>query len=382
MSRIFEFSGGGFFLGLLACAFLTTSALTAQETTVEHHAPAPPIPGFLAVSGQPFHSLLDDVTIKSEPYEDGYFSFVAQCQLNAPNDPAAANETDSDVSDETEWAALLTYGCDEKKCNGCSNLTFTNSPQSNQFRSCQSQPSEKDSEDYCEQVSQLLATILKGSPASFEAKSSAIETAMQMVAQKTLADNELRINELKMAHQKEIGQLQDQLLEAKGRKESLNQVMAWLRPIYDNQNRNYQQLQKLTAVKKNQLPPFRLPEIDNLERFVETSVPGSWMCGGEERGSSPRKLDRSLIPSSARMASKTLAENREAEIAKLKQELQRIDARLSKLLNQSAKRSVQTATHLQPVFVPEEQLVPILQTPERHSALRRLEPTQRLNRTR
>jgi len=82
------------------------------------------------------------------------------------------------------------------------------------------------------------------------------------------------------------------------------------------------------------------------------------------------------------MASKSLADKREAEIAKLKQELKRIDSRISKLVNQSENQPIQTATHLQPVYVANEQLVPILNVPERHSAARSLDSTQRLNRNR
>ena len=284
-----------------------------------------------------------------------------------------ANAVSTQSETEADWAELLTYTCNDKGCNGCSNLTFTNSPKSQ----CQIVPSENESaqeksEDFCEQISQLLATTLDGSQASFEVKSEAIETAMQMVAEKTLADAELQINELKIAHQKQVDQLENQLLEAKDQRESIDQVLSWLRPIYFNQNRNYQHLQQLTAA-KNQPIPYRLPQVENTERY-----------GKDNR--TAHKFDRSLVPSSAKMASKSLAENREAEIAKLKQELQRIDSRLSKLVNQSENqfedKAVQTVNHLQPVYVPNEKLVPIPNAPERHSALRRLAPTQRPNRNR
>ena len=122
MSRNLKFSSCGFFLGLMACASLITntlitSTLAAQEASDKHPAPAPAIPGVQAlipgvqaVGGHPFLALLDDVTIKTQPYADGYFSFTAQCQLNAPIDTAAvANAVSTQSETEADWAELLTY---------------------------------------------------------------------------------------------------------------------------------------------------------------------------------------------------------------------------------------------------------------------------------
>lgn len=368
MSRNLNRSGCGFFMGLMAGAFLMTSTLAAQETTAKHPAPAPAIPGVQALNDHPFSSLLDDVTIEPQPYANGYFSFVAQCQLNAPLDSAAVTNANSAQSEtEATWAQLMTYTCNDKNCNN-SNLTFTNSPSSNlspncNTHSCTDESAQSKSEDFCEQISQLLATTLDGTQASFEAKSEAIETAMQMVAEKTRANAELEFSEIKKAHQNQIDQLQEQLLELKNQGESLDLVLSWLRPIYANQNRNYQQLQQL-AQSKTQPNPYHLSLVKPL-------------------GKKPTfNFDRSLIPSSAQMASKSLADKREAEIAKLKQELKKIDSRLSELVNQSENQRVQTATHLQPVYVPNEQLAPILNVPERHSAAQNLDSTQQLNRNR
>jgi len=236
MSRNLKCSGCGFFLGLMAYALLMTNTLAAQKTTDKHPAPAPAIPGVQAINGHPFSSLLDDVTIKPQPYADGYFSFVAQCQLNAPLDSAAVTNANSAQSEtEATWAELMTYTCNDKTCNA-SNLTFTNSPNSNlspscSVHSCTDESAQAKSEDFCEQISQLLATTLDGTQASFEAKSEAIETAMQMVAEKTRADAELELSEIKKAHQNQIDQLQGQLLETKHQGESIDLVLSWLRRL-------------------------------------------------------------------------------------------------------------------------------------------------------
>jgi len=138
MSRNLNRSGCGFFMGLMAGAFLMTSTLAAQETTAKHPAPAPAIPGVQALNDHPFSSLLDDVTIEPQPYANGYFSFVAQCQLNAPLDSAAVTNANSAQSEtEATWAQLMTYTCNDKNCNN-SNLTFTNSPSSNLSPNCNS----------------------------------------------------------------------------------------------------------------------------------------------------------------------------------------------------------------------------------------------------
>lgn len=368
MSRTFLPTSCKFFLGLLASAIAIAGSLNAQEAHPQALASASATSVGVFSSGQPFLSLLDDVTIKNQPNSDDYYSQVAQCKLNAPVD------LDSDVVDEAppksedNWATLLTYACNDKTCNNCPSFTFTNSSQSRSIKSCNrddgpssdcpescfgcvAQTPNRKSEAYCDQMAQLLATTLYSSQASFEAKSSAIESAMSMVAEKSLADAELQIAELKAAHQKEINQLQGKLLSAQDQTESLAQIMSWLRPIYTNQNRNYRQLQRLSADQDGQ------PKNDLSK--LETSNPIT---------------NRLSLPSSAQMANKLLADHREMEIARLKKELEIIDARLSRLVVKPFKR----ASHLEPVYVPKQQLVPIHDLPQRHTLLEKLEPARRI----
>jgi len=206
---------------------------------------------------------------------------------------------------------------------------------------------------------QLLATTLKSSEASFEAKIAATKSAMEMVAEKTLDDAEIKIAELQAQHQNEIKLLQEQLVLAKDQSKSFDQVVSWLRPIYTNQNRNYRQLQELTAAQNKQ---------------AQKDLPETKTSALEK----PNPIDRNILPSSVKMASKALADNRAGEISKLKQELEVIDARLSRLVVQPTQR----ASHLEPVYVPKGQLVPILDVPKRHSLPKKLEPSQRFRRIR
>ncbi len=376
MSRIFSFSSFGFFLGLLVWGTATANTSWAKQKSSEHWTPAPPVPSQMDSCGQPFLSLLDDVTIQN-PRDENFFSIVARCELNAPNDSdpkttstcsvhCAASK--AKIDDELEWATLLTYSCDDKTCSDCPPLVFTNSPPSYGRLSClggvgsgtgSSKTSACDtdnypqsagdsildqSESYCGQVSKLLATTINSSQASFEAKSEAIELAMQMVADKTRADAELKINEIKAVHQKQIVQLQNQLLAAK----------------------DSQMHQLITKDEE--------PQGQHL-----TNLGHPFCCGDATSIEKPTPVfDRSRIPSSSsRLASKMLADNRANEIVKLKQEIDLINARLNRLVN----RPVRPATHLEPVYVPQKELLPIRDTPERHS-YRRLEPSPPLKRLR
>ena len=362
MSRIYTLTSYKFLLGLLVSVIVMAGVFDAQETHAQTPVPAPSISGKIVPVFQSFPASLDDVAVDDLEGEDCYFSNEAQCHLNAPNefDSEVIEEAPPETDSEDDWATLLTFTCTDKTCEDCNRLTFTNSPRIGGFKSCSWESEEP--EDYCDQVAELLITTLQTSQASEEAKSNAIKSAMSMVAAKNLADVELQISELKAAHQREINQLQTQLLSANHQAESIAQIKSWLRPIYTNQNRNYRQLQELAAdlaeQTKQPVMEFSKLETPDLDR-------------------SNLIASRQQLPSSAKMASKLLAEQRDAEIARLKHELEVIDARLARMVV----KPLQRASHLEPVYVPKGQLVPLTDKPNRHS-LDKLQPVQRIRKVR
>ena len=374
MSRTFIVTSCRFFLGLLASATVIAGGLDVQQTHAQALISAPVTSVEMDPEERLLLTLLDDVTINNHSDSDDYYSIAAKCQLNAPVDldPEVVNEPPPSSEPEDDWLDLLTFTCDDEACSDCSSLTFANSPPCSSIKSCSwesestseypegysdfiVQPAHTKSETYSDQVAELLATTLHSSQASFEAKSDAIKSAMNMVVEKTLADAEAEIAELKATHQKEIYQLQGKIVSAKDQTESYAQIMSWLRPIYTNQNRNYRQLQLLSA-NRDEKPESDLPKLETSNYKKANPI-----------------NNRHLLPSNAQVASKLLADYREAEIAKLKKELEIIDARLSRLVV----KPLQRASHLEPVYVPKQQLVPIHDLPQRYSRLNGLEPIQK-----
>lgn len=361
MSQTFILNSFRFFTGLLASATVLAFSLDAQETHAQALLSSPSASAGTLPKGQPFLSLLDDVTdvtVENQSSSIGYFSKVAQCQLNAPipQEPELIEEAPPESFD---WANLLMYPCIDENCAGNSSLTFTNSPPSHSIKSCNSsciaQAEKENSEAFCDQIAKFLMTTLQSSQASVEAKSKAVKSAMDMVEEKTMADAALQISELKAAHQQEINQLQKQLLSAKNQNETIAQLMSWLRPIYSSQGRNYRQLQR-PSTWQDELSEY---DYSNQERPVL-------------KDTNPI-TNRRLLPSSAQMASKLMENQRQAEIARLKRELEIIDAQLSRLVA----KPFQRAPHLEPVYVPSQQLVPIRDLPPRHTRLENQEPSSK-----
>lgn len=367
MSQTFILDSFRFFIGLLASTTILAVSLDVQETDAQVLISAPANSAGILPKGQPFLSLLDDVTVKNQPNSFGYFSKVAQCQLNAPVVPET-EVIDEAPPESLDWATLLMYSCTDKDCADCSSFTFTNSPLGDNYAvcdwtcgsttdlsqgcpSCDSQTIQGASKAYCEQIAEFLMTTLQSSQASVEAKRKAVKSAMSMVQEKTLVDAELQISKLKAAHQKEINQLQEQLLSARDQSESIALLMSRLRPIYSNQIHSYRQLER-PPVYQDGLPEY---DFSKLERsgFEDTNP----------------ITNRRLLPSSAQMASKLMEEQRQAEIARLKRELEIIDARLSRLVV----KPLQRAAQLEPVYVPNQQLVPIRDLPPRHTRLENLD---------
>lgn len=367
MSRIFAPNRFRFLLGLLSWAMLIAVGLDVQESRAQELIPTSTAPTGFLPKGQPFLSLLDDVTVEDRT---GYFSNEAQCQLNAPLTPQAEVIDQAPPEASYDWAALLTYSCgnmacDDMACGNCSTYIFTNDddPASYGNKSCNwesdlssgyperfslfynDQTPKRKTEDYCDQIAKLLATTLHNSQASPDAKNCAIRSAMGMVEEKMSADAALKISELKAAHQLEINQLQRQLLSASDNTESIAQIMSWLRPVYSNQNRTDRQLRR----------PFNVsamrPEND-LSKLESTGMDDTNPI-----------TNRRLLPSSAQMANKLMAEQRQSEIARLRKELAIIDARLSRLVKKPSQRDSQ----LEPVYVPNQQLVPLHDLPQRRA---------------
>ena len=122
MSRIFAPNRFRFLLGLLSWAMLIAVGLDVQESRAQELIPTSTAPTGFLPKGQPFLSLLDDVTVEDRT---GYFSNEAQCQLNAPLTPQAEVIDQAPPEASYDWAALLTYpcgnmACDDMACGNCS----------------------------------------------------------------------------------------------------------------------------------------------------------------------------------------------------------------------------------------------------------------------
>lgn len=346
--------------------------------------PAPTIPSSKTIytprDGQTFHALIDDVIVRKPSVKTAeYYSQAIGCWLKGPAElPTTTSQLNSDhpnadsesgpiqldgtpefmddKDEEAEWATLLTCHCPEKRCVGnecqsasptitespaCRSTQCTGCPDSNCPADIFTQPTATENETFCNQVAQLLANTLENSETTPEAKKRAIESAMKMVADNATAVSEAK---LKDAHKREIKNLQFQLDQASDQAASIEQIKSWLRPIYSNQNRNFEQMKLMNATQLSMNQSLRFGQFSR--PAVTTLYPSA----------TTRKTNEAIkhSPYVPRV------DNETAELARLRAQLDAVNRRIEKLQS----KPVQQASYLEPVYVPNRRLDPIYSTPD------------------
>ncbi len=357
----------GIIAGSIVLSFGFAASAIAQTTPPLPMIPAPPMPLSTTNSDQEaplFLSLLDDVILKKQIKIDlrqiGQVNdFIVPCDGTCDAKcccslkmTASESELEKACEDADEWAALMTCPCDLKNCGGGCDITIVEreSKLLSESLPCMEcvgcvdcsppatdmNPAQNDADVYCQQIAQLLAASLENSNSSVEDKQKAIESAMKLVAQKALESADAKILDLKLQHAKSVQELELKLVRANTYTETLDRLETWMRPIYHNQNRNFQQL-KLIAASSN-----------SLHRAVST-----W--------------ERNMVAAMARVPDpiKTRAwyglpaepiEPVDNEVTRLKRELAEMANRIDRIQSSSVK----SAGHLEPIYVPDAELQPLM----------------------
>jgi hypothetical protein len=101
--------------------------------------------------------------------------------------------------------------------------------------------------NYCGQMAKLLSDTLSSPALSPKQKTAAIESAMQLAVVNAQIAAEAKIAQLKAAHESELTVLRGRLLQYSYIESNQQKLYQWLSPIYSNVNRNFQEIEKMTA---------------------------------------------------------------------------------------------------------------------------------------
>ena len=194
---------------------------------------------------------------------------------------------------------------------------------------------------YCIQMTDLLLITLKGSENNPQAQRRAIETALRMVSENAIAVSEARIDELEVEQERLIVQMSRYINRASDQSQLFEQYKTWLQPIYYSQNRTHEQLIAIStsheSLKKT---------IDRLEQQITHSVKKAEV-------SDPVVLTE---PTSLRNQPKTHEKAQSLDAEELQKQLEVLRERIKKL----HKSPIRPASHLEPIYSPQQQLEPLL----------------------
>ncbi len=105
---------------------------------------------------------------------------------------------------------------------------------------------EKGIENYCDQMATLLSDALASNDLSHTQKAAAIKSAMQLAVVNAQIAAEAKIVQIKSAHESELAVMRGRLLQYSYIESNQRKLFQWLNPIYNNVNRNFQQIEKMT----------------------------------------------------------------------------------------------------------------------------------------
>ena len=299
-------------------------------------------------------------------FADLVVELSAPCTGDCPTDCCATCADSCDVSsDELSDQCSCNSSCNDGTCCIQSAGNHVDCCDGCDLAVCGSLATEQNDDPiqkYCRQMAALLAVSLRTSSASedgdrsVELQQKAIEAAMLMVAETAEANSHVKIAELEATHQETVSSLQVQINQLSAGATSVSQLREWLGPIYTNQNRNYQQMQLVSANNATMNRTLSLLE-KQIERANEKQQSQTIRNHTIAKADYITSVPVNSMPANNANRQYAQAQNVNAdEIKRLKSQILELQSRLEKLHSDS----VQRAGHLEPVFTPDQPLKPIM----------------------